>query len=123
LPCRRTLKHLLPFLALGLLPSADAQDASKKDQDQRPGDWAPASGERDGQPCPEDVVKARKRSCTGDLVAVRHGDQTLNQGPFTLDPSAKPKAVDVQLEGITRAGVIEVIAGKVRALPVLRAVG
>jgi uncharacterized protein (TIGR03067 family) len=117
------MKHLLPFLALGLLPSADAQDAAKKDQDQLPGDWTPASGERDGQPFPEDLVQALERSCTGNQVTTRHGDQTISQGPFTLDPSAKPRAVDIQLEGITQAGVIEEIAGKIRALAVLRAVG
>jgi uncharacterized protein (TIGR03067 family) len=99
---RWTRKRLLPFLALGLLLGADGKDAARKDQDQLQGDWALASGERDGQPFPEDAVKALGRTCAGDRVSVRHGDQIISQGPFTLDPSAKPRAIDIELEGIAQ---------------------
>jgi uncharacterized protein (TIGR03067 family) len=95
------MKRVLLVVALGLLLGAEAPDA-KKDRDQLQGDWTLASGERDGQPLPEDLVKSLKRTIKGDTFVVSRDDQALAKGTFTLDPSQKPKAIDIKPEGATQ---------------------
>ena len=92
--------RLIVIAAAALCLAADApKDAVKKDQEKLQGDWILASGERDGEQFPDDMVKSLKRFVTGDKFTVNRDDQTVTKGTFTLDPSKKPKAIDLKIEG------------------------
>src|SRR5262245_41243290 len=92
--------RLIVIAAVALCLAADApKDDAKKDQEKLQGEWTLVSGERDGETLPEDLVKSLKRTVTGDKVAVSRDGQDLSKGTFTLDPSKKPKTIDVKLEG------------------------
>lgn len=94
------MKKLLAVLAIGLLLGADdKKDAAKKDLDALQGEWTLASGERNGEKIPEDVAKSLKRTVQGNKSTVTRDGETLAQGTVTLDPTQKPKAIDVKLEG------------------------
>jgi uncharacterized protein (TIGR03067 family) len=94
------MTKLVVILAVGLLLGADDKQAdAKKDQEKLQGDWTMQSGERDGEPFPEEVVKAMKRTVTGDKFVITRDGETLAKGTFTLDASQKPKTIDAKLEG------------------------
>jgi uncharacterized protein (TIGR03067 family) len=103
--------RLIVIAAVALCLGADApKDEAKKDQEKLQGDWVLASGERDGEKLPEDLVKSLKRSVTGDKATVSRDGEALAKGTFTLDPSKKPRAIDVKLEGSDQAvqGIYEI---------------
>jgi uncharacterized protein (TIGR03067 family) len=94
------MTKLVVILAVSLLLGADDKQAdAKKDQEKLQGDWTLQSGERDGEPFPEDLVKALKRTITGDKFAVTRDGETLAKGTLTLDAGQKPKTIDIKLEG------------------------
>ena len=82
-------------LALGGLgPAADEKpDDAKRMQ----GAWAMASSNHEGRSMPEGLVKEFRREVRGNEYAVFRGDKEVVKGTFTLDPSRKPKAIDVKL--------------------------
>jgi uncharacterized protein (TIGR03067 family) len=91
---------LLGLATVALCLAADApSDAAKKEQELLQGDWTLASGERAGEQIPEDLAKSLKRTIKGDVSTVTRDDQPLAKGTFTLDPTKKPKTIDVKLEG------------------------
>jgi len=93
--CRRIL--LASSLGLVLAAAASPQDADA-DLKKLQGEWIMASLEYDGQASPEENVKRFRRKVDGAkyTVTITKGDdvQTV-KGSFKLDPSKKPKAVDV----------------------------
>jgi uncharacterized protein (TIGR03067 family) len=92
---------LFAMAVVVLCLAADSpKDAAKKDQEKLQGDWVLASGERDGEQLPEDLIKSLKRTVTGDKSVVTRDGQAVATGTFTLDPSKKPKAIDFKLEGM-----------------------
>jgi uncharacterized protein (TIGR03067 family) len=94
----RTQLFAMTVVVLSL--AADSpKDAAKKDQEKLQGDWVLASGERDGEQLPDDLIKSVKRTVTGDKSMVTRDGQAVATGTFTLDPSKKPKAIDFKLEG------------------------
>src|SRR5438876_9873472 len=88
---------LIPAIVL-FLAANSTDDAAKKDQEKLQGDWTLVSGERDGQEFPEDLVKSLKRTMKDDTFTVTRDGETVAKGTFTLDPSKKPKAIDIKLE-------------------------
>src|SRR5262245_21293093 len=94
---------IITVVAVLFCLAADAPDAAKKDQEKLQGDWTLASGERDGQAFPEDFIKSLKRTITGDKYTVMRDDEVLAKGTYTLDPSKKPKAIDIKLENADQA--------------------
>ncbi len=94
---------LIVLATVALCLAADApKDAAKTDQKELQGAWLLASGERNGEKIPEDVVKSLKRTIDGDKYTVTRNDETVAKGTFTLDPSKKPKAIDIKLEGMDK---------------------
>jgi uncharacterized protein (TIGR03067 family) len=93
------MKPLALAAVLLCLAADTAKDAAKKDQEKLQGNWVLVSGERDGEQFPEDVVKSLKRTMKDNAFTVFRDDQTLAEGAFTLDPSKKPKTIDLQLKG------------------------
>ena len=94
--------RLLLVMSAGLLLSAPAlgQDA-KADQAKLQGEWEAVSIERDGNKTPEAVAKTFRRKIEGNkyTVTFKMGDKVQTvKGTFKLDPSKKPKALDIQLD-------------------------
>lgn len=106
---------LASTLGLVLTAVASTQDAAE-DVKKLQGEWVMASLEYDGQSSPEENVKRFRRKVDGAkyTVTITKGDdvQTVKR-TFKVDPSKKPKAVDVTTkdkEGndITILGIYEV---------------
>jgi uncharacterized protein (TIGR03067 family) len=60
------------------------------------------SGERDGEQFPEELVKALKRTITGDKYVITRDGETIAKGTFTLDAGQKPKTIDAKMEGVDK---------------------
>ncbi len=89
-------------LVLGLLvTTVRAEDKSAKgDKEKIQGTWTIVSGEREGQPLPEEAIKSIKLVFAGDKFTLDHGDRK-SEGTFKLAPDKKPKEMDVDMEGQT----------------------
>ena len=77
---------------LALAPVSRGDDA--KDAASLQGTWLPAEAELGGQKFPDEVRKTIKLVIEGDKYTVTVGAQP-DRGTLKLDPSAKPKAMDV----------------------------
>jgi uncharacterized protein (TIGR03067 family) len=90
------MKQLLTFLALGLLVGADPpKDEAKKVQKKLQGSWKAVSVERRGESKEDD-----EDHCLifdGAKFSIKRGDQTMIQGTFKVDPSKKPKEIDMKI--------------------------
>jgi uncharacterized protein (TIGR03067 family) len=73
----------------------DRGDAVKKELERFAGTWQGTSAEEDGVKAPEDRVKGHTYVFAGDRYTVRMNGKTIEEGTFRIDPSAKPKAIDV----------------------------
>lgn len=83
------------FFALTLLSIVQtANAADPKDRDTIQGTWAASSVEFGGKPFPEEIRKSIKLTLKDDKYTVNVGPN-LDQGTIKLDPSAKPKAMDI----------------------------
>src|SRR5262252_4202232 len=80
-------------LLLSPVPAADKDDA-KKDQEALQGTWKPVSSEQGGKD-QGDEAKEHTLIFEKDTFTVKRGDQVLLKGTFKLDPSKKPKAIDM----------------------------
>jgi uncharacterized protein (TIGR03067 family) len=80
-------------LLIGLTAWGEDNEAVK-DKAKLHGEWTMVSGERDGQPFPDDLRKSFKRVARGDETTVTMGDQLFLKAKFTLDPFKKPKTID-----------------------------
>jgi uncharacterized protein (TIGR03067 family) len=81
---------LAPLLSFSLAAwSADAQDG-----DTIQGAWLPSSAELAGQKFPDDVRKTIKLELKNDKYTVTAG-KAVDNGTFKLNPSVKPKALDI----------------------------
>ena len=93
----RQMLLLAVALALALSsPSAggDAKDDAKKMQ----GTWVPKSGELAGKPFPDETLKTIKLVIKEGKYTATVGTES-DEGTFKLDPSAKPKAIDITGNG------------------------
>jgi uncharacterized protein (TIGR03067 family) len=86
------------LLIAALLVAAPAED-DKKDEEKIQGNWTVVSREFIGKKTPEAELKALK-------VTIKDGTITMDDGkkketiPYKLDPSKKPKAIDLANTGI-----------------------
>jgi uncharacterized protein (TIGR03067 family) len=94
--------RLLIVLVAGLLLAAD--DA-KKDVQKFQGEWTLVSAKRDGQDIPEEMIKGIKRTIKGDDYSVTRDGETLLKGKFKVDPSKKPKTIDLTFKDQSGAEV------------------
>jgi uncharacterized protein (TIGR03067 family) len=81
-------------IAVGLLLVADAptQDATKQDKEKLQGTWTVVSFERDGKQFTAKDIKNLKWTFAADKITWSDGDDFL----YKLDPTKKPKAIDLQ---------------------------
>ena len=95
-------------------PKNDAKpDAVKEELKKLQGPWRMVSGERNGEKIPEDEAKSVIRSFTDDTFEAKRDGTTITKGKVKLDPSQKPKAIDVIMKGqddedVTLKGIYEV---------------
>jgi uncharacterized protein (TIGR03067 family) len=92
------MRTILAAAAVCLMLAADnPADDAKKDAAALQGEWSMASGERDGQPVPDDLRKGFKRVVKDDVTTVMANGQAYMKAKFTLDPAKKPKTIDYTL--------------------------
>jgi uncharacterized protein (TIGR03067 family) len=98
---------LITFTTLALLVHAawgQGGEAAKNDQARLQGEWLMVSGERDGQPFPEEFRRSFRRVAQGDETTVTMGAQVFLKASFVLNPSKQPKAIDYSVSGGVYAG-------------------
>jgi uncharacterized protein (TIGR03067 family) len=103
--------HAIAILGLGCLVAAltigtacAQDDTSKKELKKLEGTWATVSIEAAGQKVTdEEKIKNRKLSTTGDKYRLQVGDETV-QGTIEINPSKKPKTIDVKPDSGTNKG-------------------
>ena len=79
-------------LVLSTVPAEEKKDDAKKDQEALQGTWRVVSVQDSGQAEPPDgVILVFEK----DNFTVKKGDQLLFKGTFKLDPSKRPKAIDM----------------------------
>ena len=89
------MKYTLMALAVGLLLAAeDKKDDAKKDQEALQGTWRPVSAEQGGKD-QGDEAKEHTLTFEKDTFTVKRGDDVVLKGTFKLDPSKKPKTIDM----------------------------
>jgi uncharacterized protein (TIGR03067 family) len=104
-------------LAAGLLPTADAtKEDAKKDQELLQGTWRCVSLVSDGKTSDAEDAALFSMIFEKNGFTIKEREGTLAKGTFALDPSQKPKAIDVtateaaneRAKGKTQYGIYEV---------------
>jgi uncharacterized protein (TIGR03067 family) len=81
------------------------EEAVAKDLETFKGTWRLSSREEDGKKNSEEEIKDLIATIDGSgKVSVRRGDKLINEGTVKLDPTKKPKTVDVTFTGGERKG-------------------
>jgi uncharacterized protein (TIGR03067 family) len=83
------------------------------------GEWAMVSGQSNGTPIPEDLLRTGRRMARGDETTILIGGQVYFKARFTLDATKKPKTIDYTItEGPTKGerylGIYELAADTVK---------
>jgi uncharacterized protein (TIGR03067 family) len=68
------------------------------------GAWTAVSGESGGRAVPAEAVKGYRLTFVDGKVTVQFAGQS-KQGTFKLDPAAKPKTIDLDLDGGAAVGI------------------
>lgn len=84
------LAALLAALVPALMIPTTAQDDGQAIQ----GNWVPVAAEMGGQKMPEQTLRAFRLTLNGDKYTAKNGEVT-DIGTFKLDPTVKPKAMDI----------------------------
>jgi uncharacterized protein (TIGR03067 family) len=81
------------------------EEAVAKDLQAFKGTWRLSSKEEDGKKFSEEEIKDVIGTIDGSgKVSVRRGDKVINEGTVKLDPTNKPKTIDVTFTGGERKG-------------------
>src|SRR6516164_3912419 len=90
-------RYLVTLLAVGVLLAADAPKGdAKKDQEALQGTWRPVSSEQGGKD-QTDEAKDHTLTFEKDTFTVKKGDEVRIKGTFKVDPSKKPKTIDMTI--------------------------
>jgi uncharacterized protein (TIGR03067 family) len=88
---------------LGCQPAKDSKEPEKapakamdEDLKKMQGTWTLVSGEADGMPLPEEVVKVAELTISGDAYTVELGEQGTKKGTQTLDSTKLPKHINAR---------------------------
>jgi uncharacterized protein (TIGR03067 family) len=102
-------------LLAGVLLAADddREEAIKNGLKQLAGTWSIVSVETDGKAQQDEDLKYQKMVVRGDRYTVRKGDQVIEEGLLKIDPTKKPKWIDVtptsgESKGNSFQGIYEV---------------
>jgi uncharacterized protein (TIGR03067 family) len=110
------LMALAMTLAVGLLLAADdpKPDKLKKEIAKFQGSWTTVSILRNGEDAvPEEGLKQLVLVIEGDKRIIKNGEEVVSRGTYKLDPTKKPKAIDITvaegpLQGKTVVGIYEI---------------
>jgi len=81
------------------------EEAVAKDLQAFEGTWRLSSKEEDGKRFGEEEIKDVIGTIDGSgKVSVRRGDKVINEGTVKLDPTKKPKAIDITFTAGERKG-------------------
>jgi uncharacterized protein (TIGR03067 family) len=95
-------------LVCGLALSAVAAADEKSDQDKLQGKWKMESGTHGGKPLPDEIVKGSTITIDGKtmkMTRTAEGKDQTREMTFKLDPSKKPKTIDVDMDGKPGLGI------------------
>jgi uncharacterized protein (TIGR03067 family) len=95
------------FTSAGFAVGGDAQKELKKFA----GTWSVVSAQKDGKDAPENEIKDIRFTFSGDKITFMHGDKT-KEGTFKIDPSKKPKQIDVAIDGKDHPGIYKIKADR-----------
>jgi len=103
---------LIALFIAGSFGVAGAEDDAKKEAKKFAGTWVGTSSVDRGQEVPEEQIKKLQLVFTGDKFEVSDGDTNVMKGNFVVDPSKKPKAIDLKStegrhQGETTEGIYE----------------
>jgi len=94
---------VLTFACLVIAASSGPPEAVKKDLAALEGDWTMVSGQADGQPMPDEMLKTAKRVSKAGETTVTMGAQMFLKAKYTIDPSKNPKTIDYDMtDGFTK---------------------
>jgi RNA polymerase sigma-70 factor (ECF subfamily) len=75
-------------------PPAKEAAQAPKDEEKLQGTWAAVEAERNGEKAPDEEIKGIKLSFEGKRITLGRGGDN-HEGTFKLDPTQKPKTIDV----------------------------
>jgi uncharacterized protein (TIGR03067 family) len=113
----------LAWLALGIAGFLIAADNpvgdAKKDLDRMQGSWEGTSGESKGNAIPDEQLKETRFFVKGEKYSYKVGDTYQEEGTLKIDPTKKPKMIDVTIvdgedKGKTQLGIYEVTRDKLK---------
>jgi uncharacterized protein (TIGR03067 family) len=90
--------------ALPQRAAAQGSDKGKSDNDLLQGTWEVVEAEKGGEKLPEEIIKTIKLTFKGDKFTFAAGDES-KEGTFKLDPTKKPRAIDVSIDDKTIKGI------------------
>jgi uncharacterized protein (TIGR03067 family) len=96
----RLLSVVVVTVGLVVAAGASAQDAAKDEQKRLEGTWVVQSFTKAGKPA--DEMKGTELTFAGDTVTLRmkkDGEQKEMKAKYQIDPTKKPRTMDVQAEG------------------------
>ncbi len=95
-------RRILIVLAVALLFGADTQkdDKVKEEANKLQGTWSVTAADRDGTKAPDDEIKKITLTIKGDKLTARRTEEMS----FTIDPTQKPKWIDVTYTDGERKG-------------------
>ena len=108
------MRHLLACILVVLLLGPDApKDDAKKDKENLQGTWKAVTVEAGGKV--QDEAEEHRLIFSGDEFSIKKGEETMIKGKFKIDPSKKPKEIDMEfieakrenLKGKTALGIYE----------------
>lgn len=90
------MRQLLACVAVALFLNAEApKDEAKKDKEKLQGTWKALTAQRRGESDP--TAEEHRLIFSGDEFTVKKGDETMIKGKFKIDPSKKPKEIDMEI--------------------------
>ena len=100
--------HALLLAAASVLAAQDkAGDDAKKELGRLEGTWVATTFEVQGNELPADFAKSVKLVCTGEKYVYQGGDGAEEKGTLKLDPSKKPKSLDIKITEGTDQGKLQ----------------
>ena len=112
---------MLPIMLLTttLLLPLDAAEDAKKELEKIQGTWVVTSAEYNGGRVSAERAKTMKLICKDDKYVQTEGDKEVEKGSHKLDPSKKPKHMDITItdgehKGKTQLGIYELEGDSLR---------
>jgi uncharacterized protein (TIGR03067 family) len=90
------------FASAGVVAGGDAKADLKK----LAGTWSVVSAQKGGKDAPENDIKELRLIFNGDKFTARFGDKSKD-GTFKIDPSKKPKQIDITLMDKIAEGIYQ----------------